>query len=587
MRRLPLLCFGATALLMAQNKPAQDVLLEAMRGEIARSKSIRLSNLDSPYYIEYAVDDLSLFSVAANLGGILESRRSRVRIPRLDVRVGDYRFDNTNYLYTDMFRGSRLESDRMPLDDDLLSLRTYLWLGTDREYKGAVEAIARKRSALKNVASGEQLNDFAKAPPVQLLLPVKKEDVDETGWTNRVREVSGLFAAFPAVQSSAVEFQFNQVASYFMNSEGTEIRMPDNLASFSIRARGQASDGMPVHDSVNFYRRLGLDLPSAAELRKAALEAGANVTALASAPAGENYAGPVLFEALAAAQLFAQVARNFAPVRKPLGEPGRDVPIRPSEFEDREGGRVLPESFDVVDDPTQTDWRGLALFGHYLVDMEGVKPVPLPLVEKGVLKNLLLTRQPVRGHEGSNGRARLPGRFGASTAGVGNLFVKSRAAVTLDEMKKQFMDLVRKRGKPYGILIRKLDFPTSASLDELRKVFSSERGGPSQLISPPLLAYRVYPDGREELIRGLRFRGLDSRSLRDIIAASDDACVFDYLENGIPLAMPGAGGYVANTTVVAPAILFDDMELARVDADWQRPPLAPAPPLTPAEKSGR
>ena len=41
---------------------------------------------------------------------------------------------------------------------------------------------------------------------------------------------------------------------------------------------------------------------------------------------------------------------------------------------------------------------------------------PLRLIEKGVLKNYLLTRQPVRGFEGSNGRARLPGPFGASAA---------------------------------------------------------------------------------------------------------------------------------------------------------------------------
>ena len=29
------------------------------------------------------------------------------------------------------------------------------------------------------------------------------------------------------------------------------------------------------------------------------------------------------------------------------------------------GARVLPDSFDVVDDPTQTEWRGRPLFGHY------------------------------------------------------------------------------------------------------------------------------------------------------------------------------------------------------------------------------
>ena len=62
------------------------------------------------------------------------------------------------------------------------------------------------------------------------------------------------------------------------------------------------------------------------------------------------------------------------------------------------------------DDPTQIEWRGHPLFGHYLVDVDGVAPMPLSLVEKGVLKNFLLTRQPMRGFNASNGRARLPGR---------------------------------------------------------------------------------------------------------------------------------------------------------------------------------
>lgn len=582
-RRLACLALCAGALL-AQKKPPADVVLDAMRDEIARSKSIRIANLDAPYYIEYAVDDLDSFSVSATLGGVIDSHKDRTRVPRIQVRVGDYKFDNTNYLFSDRFRGPRFDANRMPLDDDYLALRTQLWLATDRVYKGSVEAIARKRSALKNVSAPETLNDYAKAEPVQLILPVKKEDVGEFGWTKRVKETSGLFAKYPAVLLSGVEFQFNQVASYLANSEGTEIRMPDHLASFRIRALGQAPDGMPVHDAIQFYGRSVLDLPTEAVTQKAADEVGANITALAEAPMAEAYSGPVLFEPLAATQLFAQVFLNFAPVRKPVNEPGRNFPVQASEFEGREGSRILPEFFDVVDDPTQTEWRGRALFGHYLVDMEGVKPVPLQLVEKGVLKNLLLTRQPVRGHEGSNGRARLPGRFGADSAGFGNLFIKASGAVNLDELKKRFRDLIAQRGKPYGILIRKLDFPSSASVDELRKVFSGAQGQAARPVSVPLLVYRVYPNGKEELVRGLRFRGLDARSLRDITAASDDAYVFDYLENGVLLALSDAGGYVANTTVVSPAVLFDDLELERVDAEWSRPPIVPAPALTPSEK---
>jgi hypothetical protein len=91
------------------------------------------------------------------------------------------------------------------------------------------------------------------------------------------------------------------------------------------------------------------------------------------------------------------------------------------------------------------------------------------------------------------------------------------------------------------------------------------------------LIYRVYADGREELIRGVRFRELNVRSLRDIRAAGDDTTVFDYLDNGAPLALMGAGSYAAETTVIAPSVLVDDLEVRKVDDELPRLPIVPPP----------
>ena len=91
-----------------------------------------------------------------------------------------------------------------------------------------------------------------------------------------------------------------------------------------------------------------------------------NVVALAQAPKGEDYSGPVLFEGAAGPQIFAEVlAKNLALTRRPVGEAGAAAVRRTSEFEGRMGARVLPDTFDVVDDPTQKEWRGRPLFGSY------------------------------------------------------------------------------------------------------------------------------------------------------------------------------------------------------------------------------
>src|SRR5260370_29859878 len=105
------------------------------------------------------------------------------------------------------------------------------------------------------------------------------------------------------------------------------------------------------------------------------------------------------------------------------------------------------------------------------------------------------------------------------------------------------------------------------------------RGGHSggrPRVCQPILAYRVYTDGREELIRGMRFGGLNARSMKDIVAAGDDATVFDFLDNAAPFALMGAGGYASEACVIAPSILIDDLELHKIDEELPKLPIVPA-----------
>jgi predicted Zn-dependent protease len=304
-----------------------------------------------------------------------------------------------------------------------------------------------------------------------------------------------------------------------------------------------------------------------------------NVVALAKAPVGEDYSGPVLFEGQAGAQIFAEVlARNLSLTRRPVGDGGRGGGAQNSELEGRMGARVLPDTFDVVDDPTQTEWRGRPLFGSYTVDREGVVPKPLRLIEKGVLKDYLLTRQPVRGYEGSNGRARLPGNLGSNAATISNLFVSTSEPVPAAELKKRLIELCRTRNKPYGIIVRKMDFPSTASRDEVRRMMSGQQGG--RPVSMPILVYRVYVDGHEELVRGMRFRGFNVRSLKDILAAGDDSAAFEYMDNTAPFALVSGAGFTAETCVVAPSILIDDLELHPAEEELPKLPVVSPPDMT-------
>ena len=559
---------------------AEDPVLKAMNDELERAKALRIVSSDPPYYVEYQLEDQQSFSVSAMLGGLLGSSDNSFRIPEVQVRVGDYRFDNTDHVYSDYNSGRRYDPSRWPVDNNYGVMRQFLWLATDRAFKGALEGIARKRASMKNMAEGaEPLPDFSKAEPSVRILPVARHPVDKADWTRRIVDLSRIFNAYPEIVSSSVNLDANEATFYFANSEGTRIRMPDDAYSVRVRASAQSADGMVIRGAAVFPALELSQLPSEAELKRGVAEVAEDLKGLVHAPPGESYVGPVLMEPKAAAQLFAQLlGDNLRIARRPLADPGRTIPFTPSELEGRQGSRVLPEWMDVVDDATQTEWRGHPLLGRYLFDIEGVPPKPVVLIEKGVLKNYLLTRQPVKGFGESNGHARLPGNYGAKMAVIGNLFVKAQETQSPADLKKKLIELTQQRNKPYAMLIRKLDYPSAAGIQELRAV--AQASGGSRPVSPPLMVYKVYPDGREELVRGLRFRGLTVRSLKDILAASSDTAVFDFLNNGVPFAMLGAGTYVAPCTVVAPGVLFDELELERPQEELSKPPIVPPPPLS-------
>src|SRR5262249_5215781 len=266
----------------------------------------------STHFVEYTVSEEEDFSVTATMGGLLSRRRDRFRLPQVKVRVGDYKFDNSNYVGSGFNFGSRYDLERFPLEDSYPLLRRYLWLMTDSVYKSAVEAISRKRAALRNLQQSDPLNDFAHAEPVKSFRPIHGLRIDEEQWANRVRSLSAIFASYPDVKTSGVEFDASDGGFSLVNSEGSEVREPETVAYVRVRATSQAADGMTLRDSVTFHA-VGADrLPPEAEMRRGITAVAENLVAIAKAPKGEDYSGPVLFAGVGEATGFAAVtARNM------------------------------------------------------------------------------------------------------------------------------------------------------------------------------------------------------------------------------------------------------------------------------------
>jgi len=82
----------------------------------------------------------------------------------------------------------------------------------------------------------------------------------------------------------------------------------------------------------------------------------------------------------------------------------------------------------------------------------------------------------------------------------------------------------------------------------------------------PILAYKVYvEDGREELVRGADIFDLTVRELRQILAAGNDAFAFNILLGN------GHQGDGVPTSVIAPSVLLDEIDLRKSTTSKERP----------------
>jgi len=527
---------AAKSLAAAHAAANGDPLLEALLTELERSKAqLKMDQVAPPYYIEYRVSDVEEFLAEAAFGALRENQKVHVRVMRVVVRVGDYKQDS-------YFGEGMGQTTILPLDNDPIALRHQIWLATDEAYKDAGQALTQKQSALKQFTADEHpVDDFAKAPVVTVVQSRASMKADETGWKKSLEEATSLYRTYPEIQSLSAFARFSVVNEYFVNSEGTVTRTGRNAYSVQLSASTQAPDGMRLARSPAWTVAKYEELPTSEKLVQYTREALETLKALRNAPiVDEEYRGPVLFEADAADDVVAGLIGNNVLGRKPqLGAPNRTTGAFATSYK----SRVLPPFIDVVDDPTMKEFQGKSTIGSYDVDSEGVKAQAVNVVDKGLMTNYLLGRQPIRDFSASNGH----GRAGPSTPpgpSLGVLLIKSSEPKPLDELKKAMMERVSSQGQPFGYRVVTM-------------------GG-----TAPRLLYRVYAkDGHEELVRGAVFSELDVRALRsDLSAAGND-----------PLVTNRLGGL--GTTVICPSLLFDELEVKRADTSKDKLPDYPAPPL--------
>ena len=604
MRRLILaglfLAFLASTAASSQAPTDNDQTMRAMRDEMARSKSrLELPIPPSgkpvrPYYVEYRLLDMDVREIVAQFGALVTSTHNRQRLMTVAARVGDYKRDSSNFISEEGFRGFIGPNGTVGIDRDYDSLRQDLWIATDQAFKEAVETYSRKEAYLSSLARPSDIGDFSRVEAIQHVEPLVGADWSNRNWEQEARETSAALRAFPQIYESRVTYYLVYTTEYLLTSEGTEIRANHSFAAIEAGMNTLADDGMQVNHYYSTYAPRPADLPGVEEVRKQLNVAGSELMGMRVAPTASDYTGPVLFESRAAAALVAEVlGPSLSGARPPVAFQAVVEQLMSSlgarsDWSGKVGARVLPETVNLVDDPSAKDYKGSLLVGGYAIDEEGVPAEKVTLVSNGKLKGLLMSRRPGSDFEASNGHGRAAFGIDARPT-MSNLFFTSTETVSKDELKKKFLDACRAEKLDYCLVVRQMDNPSISIMhqEDFTELLASF-GGSAATDRLPLVVYRVYvSDGREELVRGARITGFSPRSLRNIESIGNDDYVYNYMQNqsaGVAGTALGAFGTAQNgvpASVVAPSLLFEEVEVRGARGEPKRLPILPEPPMTP------
>jgi hypothetical protein len=543
---------------------AEDVVFKALEDELKRSLTLHLEDLDKPYFIQYGVDDGVTYRLSAEYGALTRSDRNQTRVLHSQVRLGSYDLDNSNF--AGARGGGRLGSvTELPSDDNYLALRQAIWHATDHQFKDAVETLSQKRAYLKERNAEERAPDFTRAAPATEVADLATLRFESTVWEDYVRRISARFRDFPRIDGAEVLLLAGAENHYLVNSEGARLRHGEVEALLRITVEAQADDGEHLSDQLSYFATAPEKLPPVAEILTAVQGLADRLAAASRAPILQEYSGPVLFDGQAATQLFRQLlVRGVTGQPDPVGAARRNA-VGADEAENRIGKRLLPQTFTIYDDPRAPKFEDTFLAGHYRHDDEGVEAQRVNLVVQGKLEGMVMSRAPTKQFAASNGHGRRGGGD-LPRSSIGCLYVESSKGMTPEALKQELLRATEAEGLKFGLRIEGIQSRSSGPGGGPGSFGRGAVRGSPRLVGDPLYVSKVFPDGHEELVRGCEFSALDVQSLRRIIAAGSARTVQNNVIGNTP-----------SSSVIAPAILIAEVELARNKGEVEKRPLLAAP----------
>lgn len=569
-----------------ENNTAREIISRAMKDELNRNiAKLKIDKLASPFFIQYNLRSGRYLEIRASLGAILFSEENPVRNFKARVLTGSYISNDENFFdFSSLYQNSELYARiNLPVENSYDGIRRALWISTDNVFKKAAEQYERKKAAISSRSSSsetENLMDFVQMKPVKLIREEKPFAIDKRAWEETAKAITEVFKEFPGVFNSELRIFFYNTDEFIVNSEGSEIIQPQNLASIQINAYTQAEDGEEIRDQILLYDTDPSGLPDKNEIIKQTRDMCRNMTDLRKAPVfKDTYTGPVLFEDQAAPELFAQrlfrSANGLLAVRKPLASDQNGLSyinrIYGETLENRIEKRIASKDLTIKALPLLAEFNGKNLIGTCQADEEAVSPAnELVLVQNGILKNMLSNRTPTLGSKTSSGHQQplISPWQSSSSLGAGVINIQSENGVDGKKLKQELIQMAKDEGLEYAVIVRKIKAVINGKSPEYNSGFTGNLPKDAML-EKPVYVYKLYvKDGSEELVRSVQLDYPSISSLKHITAISKEQIVYNTL-------MPSAVNYspydqsgVPSSFITPKAVIFEELEVRKEKRDF-------------------
>lgn len=575
------------------SKAVTEDILDAIAEEMNRAMTqLEVPNAPKPYHISYKITEVDVNDAAASLGQTTSKRNRHFVNLEARVRVKVNQIDNANFAVAQAEELDGVVAINLPLEATPRIARRAAWLVTDQAYKEALIQLRAKLESRRAGGAGRPADvpAWTDVKPVvseePVLVPVlETEDELEA----RAKALSATFRDQAHIRDSRVALTSYLERRWYLTTEGTSVTDTRRASGVVIVASGQAADGQPLSQYFLRYGHTAADLPNDKDLTGEAKRLSDTIKALEKAPLIERYSGPVLFEGEGAVGLLRfTLAPHLGGTPVPEGLNPQEVKTFGGALTDKVGLRVLSPNLSIVDDPTAREGGGKALIGGYKIDDEGVAAQRVEVVKDGTLKTLLLSRTPSQKGQVSNGHARRTAEGGAFHGSATNLFVNGKGGVARTALRQRLISQARADGLKFGLIVRQFDDAAITSAPEFsrRELVQMIKTTDVQLPPPTLLAYRVFPNGKEELVRGAQLAEVPMRAFKDVLGVSKETTTYNFLaatEGQLQLRLTGGtdDGFVPSggieSAIVTPDLLLKEIDVLQTGIGERAAPIVPKP----------